>query len=494
MLQSRDEVRTFLLDEGLALENGEDGAFFICPPIAEDDGLLGAAAGNAVLTVSQGAQLLILTRDGHLVPHAFQPDTGERLIDLTSGPRYAYALGADGVDRRVYQLDSRQGKLLWETKGTYDGLASAEDSSLVLAGVRAGVLQVALHPPAASPRVYSAPVATHAVAAFPYMVQAEVFIVVLQAGGMESSLWKLTATEPLDDAALHQVALTPGLIGGVVGLEAARYVAYGGHLGRLTAAGVEEIPLDDPATCVGRLGDMAYACTSKGLRELTSQGLGAPLFELAALQPPPLPVSPECDTQWQRYKLDLAQAEVTLRAPHALSSEVELPDALPEEDDGSDPPSATAPEKTASDNRATPEKSVAEKASPGADPTRSSPDTASAPPDAGPLPQTDGSRNGAARNGLRTGQGCAVLNGAGSSTASSPSRPPRGPAGPGLGQIVLWLLGLSLAWRGQRASVCTKPNQLTRGPTRRSTPRSPLTDSRTIGTECSPSQSTTRVP
>jgi hypothetical protein len=75
-----------------------------------------------------------------------------------------------------------------------------------------------------------------------------------------------------------------------------------------------------PVSCLGRLGDVAYACTRDGASSLAAAGIGQPIFALSSMTPPDLTQLPAaqqtlCETQWEHFRFDLLALGVELVDP-----------------------------------------------------------------------------------------------------------------------------------------------------------------------------------
>jgi hypothetical protein len=111
------------------------------------------------------------------------------------------------------------------------------------------------------------------------------------------------------------------------------WIALDSVLQRLGGAAATLTPTLQESTisCLGRYGQLTYACTRDGIDSLDANGLGAPLFELSQLTAPSLAglspsVADACDLAWQDFRFDLLSYGITLAdaeigtAPEQVSS------------------------------------------------------------------------------------------------------------------------------------------------------------------------------
>jgi hypothetical protein len=110
------------------------------------------------------------------------------------------------------------------------------------------------------------------------------------------------------------------------------FVAVDGKLATFDADVLASRDDTDFVTGLNRLDNHSYACTSTGLRDLSSAGLGELVFDLSQLLPPdpcvvPVYMRPACELEWQHLQSELLGSNIPIaqvRAPSQCSADAGL--------------------------------------------------------------------------------------------------------------------------------------------------------------------------
>lgn len=305
------------LNEGLAIKTGTQW-HFACPARYGgdvQDPAEGLPWGGVALGAASG--IWVLDRTGGMAPYPDPAAAGVKVVAFARGETRLFALRSQGDLHDVVEVGAERLSVVWSDARPWNDMAAGsgflqlvrfeldeiEELRLSLAG------EVIAQARAALP---------DARAAYARATGSEAYIVATSAGSeyelgrIERGLW-------------HVLQRAGGnLAGPVQSAQGQRFVALDGKLATFDADAISE--LSDTGFVVGlrRFADRSYASTTTGLRELSSGGLGASLFELGQLLPPDLnAVAVErrsaCNLEWQHYRFELMAANISLAATTAPS-------------------------------------------------------------------------------------------------------------------------------------------------------------------------------
>jgi hypothetical protein len=301
------------LNEGLAVRRPE-GWRFVCPELWGEDAVVPAQSipGGPVL-IGASTGLFVMHDDGEVVRHA-DPGAAGRVIALGASSAGLFALRAQGA-YEVLAVEAHSVRVLRSDTHPWADM-SVTDSFLSLLRIEDGRLyELQLAPDGAVLLERDAPLPAGA-----SNVQARV-------AGRTSYALLLSSTLSAELGRIEQggwlsLARAGAIAGPLQTAQGQLLLALDAGLTRFDGEQLSAPAEAAGVTCLGRLGELDYACTADALRALESETLGAALFELAALLAPDLERVPEaardaCTLQWQRYGIDLLKLGITPRAPDA---------------------------------------------------------------------------------------------------------------------------------------------------------------------------------
>jgi hypothetical protein len=311
------------LGQGMALRQGL-AWHFICPTRFQGEAQDPADAlpGGGVAIGTAGG-LWIMRRDGALAPHPDPGAAGSRIVALTSSEAGLFGLRSRTDLYDVVQIDADRVRVLftdtraWSDIGIADGYlvlvryegAALETLALSLEGQMLAQAQAPL--PATPVAAFARPIAD-----LPYIVVGFVGAA-YELGRIEQGAWRI-----LQEAGGN-------LAGPLQTADGKRFIAVEGALASFDAETVT--PSSDPSSFViglRRLGSRSYACTTDGVRDVGSEGLGAQRFTFAELLPPQLDdlqgdQRMSCNLEWQHLLLDLRSNNIAVFDP------TKVPEAAP---------------------------------------------------------------------------------------------------------------------------------------------------------------------
>ncbi len=294
------------LNEGLALRR-PDGFRFVCPARWGDDAVVPMQAipgGPAVIGASGG--LYLMHADGTLLPHP-APEAKGRVLALAATPGTVLALRA-AEQRELLEVRAETVRVLWRDSEPWEDLAVGPDfvSLARVSDRRVNLLRLSLGGDALAE--FSAPLSNAFANVRLRALGSDLYTVLITS----SLTFQLGRVAP---ESWFTLATAQNIAGPIEVAAGARFAAVDGVLARLDAERV--VALDETSTisCLGRVGELSYACGEVGVRRLEASGLGSSLFELSALREPDLTSVPEaeratCMLQWQRYTVDLLRAGI----------------------------------------------------------------------------------------------------------------------------------------------------------------------------------------
>jgi hypothetical protein len=339
------------LNEGLAVRRPE-GFRYVCPVLwGEEEAVpaLSIPGGPALIGASTG--LFILGSDGSVTRHP-DPAAAGRVITLAASQHGLWALRA-GTLFEVIEVRADTLRVLWSDIQRWEDMALTTEAAtllrldsgrlveqrLPLAGGAPTESKVALTTNAANVRARSAGDASYALLLTNTLMS--------ELGRIEDERW--------------HVLLRAGTVAGPIETkEGQRFVALDGVLARFDDEQLSPLAETARVSCLGRTGELSYACVASGLRALRAAGLGESLFALEDLRAPDLSQVAEaeraaCSLQWQRYTVDLLRLGIkpssidagTIGASDAGTTEAtraapssEAAHTVSDEDDGGDEPGA----------------------------------------------------------------------------------------------------------------------------------------------------------
>ena len=297
------------LNGGLARRESTDSYRYLCPAAWGDQVVLPAAripGGPAVVAGSRG--LFLVDRDGRVTAHPDPAAAGSSIDFATIGETLYVLRTAKGVTE-VLEVDATRVRVIFSEPGPWTTMAATADAIGLQRLADARIEQLRIAPDGSELDRVSAPEPDDSILVLARATSHELYAVLTTAGGRE--LGRIEADRWVRlEAASASIAGPVELAGGEP------LVAIDTQLARLPEPrGMLEGAL--PVTCLGRLGDVAYACTREGVSALSESGLAEPLFTLSSLQPPDLQRVDEarrepCQIQWEHFRYDLLTLGVKL--------------------------------------------------------------------------------------------------------------------------------------------------------------------------------------
>jgi hypothetical protein len=306
------------LTAGLARRASADEFRFVCPAAWGDELVLPAASvpsrGPVVIAGSRG--LFLLDAAGVVTMH---PDplaaTGPVTDFVVLGDKL-FALRTVSGASELLEVDAARVRVLFSEPGSWSSIAATEDT-IGIQRLREGkVEQLRLSAEGMLIGRDSAPAPKDPIMVLARATGRALYSLVATASGRELG--------QIDRDTWVRLELAAASIAGPVELPSgAPFIALDSELFRLPEPRVvlEGMPL---VSCLGRLGDRAYACTRDGLAALEESGLGGAIFQLSSLLPPDVQSVPEsqreaCQLQWEHFRFDLLALGVTLAEPPAVT-------------------------------------------------------------------------------------------------------------------------------------------------------------------------------
>lgn len=297
---------------------------FLCPAAWGDDVVLPAAAipdGPVVIAAGRGLHLVdaagLVTR--HPDPMAASPAT-----DFARLGGKLYVLRTSGANSEVLEVDATRVRLVFTDPGSWTSIAATSSSMGLQRLTDTHIEQVRITADGTVLGRESAPSPKDPILVTARATTQELYSVVATAVGRE--LGQVVGDE------WKRIELASSSIAGPVEVpNGDSFIAVDSALVRLPEPQVllEGMP---PVSCLGRLGDNAYACTRDGVSALAPAGVGEPIFELSSMSPPDLTtVAIEqqslCTSQWEHFRFDLLALGVTLIDPPVTTADAGPPTA-----------------------------------------------------------------------------------------------------------------------------------------------------------------------
>jgi hypothetical protein len=307
------------LGQGMALRQGSEWRF-ICPTRfhGEAQDPADALPGGGVAIGTTGG-LWIMRRDGMLAPHPDPGAAGSEIVALASSEAGLFGLRSRTDLYDVVQIDAERVRVLFTDTRYWNDVAIGDGSLWLLRFEGAALETLTLS--------FDGQMLAHTQASLPATPQvaflrpvADLPYVVLgfmdgayELGRIEQGAWRI-----VQDAR--------GNLGGPLQTaDGQRFIAVEGALASFDAESL--MPRGDTSSFVvglRRLGSRSYACTTDGVRDVGSEGLGAQRFRFAELMPPQLGDLPDdqranCNLEWQHLLLDLRSQQIPVFDPTKTS-------------------------------------------------------------------------------------------------------------------------------------------------------------------------------
>jgi hypothetical protein len=299
----------------MALREGSQWRF-ICPTRfhGEAQDPADALTGGGVAIGTTGG-LWIMRRDGVVAPHPDPGAAGSQIVGLASSEAGLFGLRSRTDLYDVVQIDAEHVRVLFTDTRYWNDIAIGDGSLLLLRFEGAALETLTLSfegqmlaqtkatLPATPQVAFLRPVAD-----LPYVVL-----------GFMDGAYELGRIE---QGAWHIVQDARGNLGGPLQTaEGQRFIAVEGVLASFDAE--SPMPRGDTSSFVvglRRLGSRSYACTTDGVRDVGSEGLGAQRFTFVELMPPQLDDLADdqranCNLEWQHLLLDLRSQQIPVFDP-----------------------------------------------------------------------------------------------------------------------------------------------------------------------------------
>jgi hypothetical protein len=302
------------LTGGLARRSEAGSYRFVCPAAWGDDVVLPAAAipGGPVV-VAGGRGLYLLDGNGVATPHP-DPMAAGSAIDFARMGGKLYMLRTVMGASQVLEVDATAVRMIFSepTVDSWTSIAATADTIGLQRLATDRVEQVKITAEGMALSRESAPAPQDPILIIARATTQALYSVVATATGrelgqIEGDQWK-------------RIELAVASIAGPVDVpDGQPFIAVDTSLVRLPDPTImlEGMP---PVSCLGRLGDIAYACTRDGASALAATGVGQPIFALASMTPPDLTQLAAaqqtlCETQWEHFRFDLLALGVELADP-----------------------------------------------------------------------------------------------------------------------------------------------------------------------------------
>jgi hypothetical protein len=304
--------RLVRLNGGLALRESPERFRFVCPAAWGDEVVLPAAritGGPAVMAGGRG--LFLIDTSGRATPHP-DPNAAGASTDFATLGDMLYVLRSAMGTTEVLEVDATRVRAVFSEPGSWTTIAATAEALGLQRLRERRIEQLRLAADGSVIDRVSAPEPDDSILVLARATSHELYAVLTTPGGRE--LGKIET-----DRWVRLEAAVASIAGPVEAPDGVSFVAIDTELMRLPEPrGMLQGLL--PVSCLGRLGDVAYACTRAGLSSLSDSGLAGPIFELSSLQPPELASIDEaqremCELQWEHFRFDLLSLGIPLTEP-----------------------------------------------------------------------------------------------------------------------------------------------------------------------------------
>lgn len=291
---------------------------FLCPAAWGDDVVSPAATipGGSVV-IAGGRGLILVDEKGGVAPHP-DPMAVKPATDFAQLGGKLYVLRTSGADSEVLEVTPAQVRLVFTDPGNWTSIAATSTAIGLQRLTDTHLEQVRITADGSVLGRDSAPAPMDPILVIARATPQELYAVVATAAGRE--LGQIAGDE------WKQIELATSSIAGPVEVPSGEaFIAVDTELAKLpeTRVILDGMP---PVSCLGRLGDTAYACTRDGLSSMSPQGVGQPIFQLSSMSPPDvqavtLEMQSLCESQWEHFRFDLLALGVTLMEPPAVPAD-----------------------------------------------------------------------------------------------------------------------------------------------------------------------------
>ena len=301
---------TFLrLSGGFARREGPARFRFVCPAAWGDDLVPPAAklpGGEVVVAGARG--IYVVDAAGMAAPH---PDSAASMpvTDFAQLGGKLYALRTTGGNAEVVEVGAARVRSIFSEEGRWTSIAATAEALGLQRLTADHVEQLRITAEGQELGRERAPSPKDPILIIARATAQQFYSVIATTTGRE-----LGQIQP--DLWMRLETAVSSIAGPVDVPEGEPFIAVDTSLMRLPELGVA---LDGmaPVSCLGRVAEMAYACTREGVVSLAPSGLGEPIFALSSMLPPDLTLVPElqrdlCESQWEHFRFDLLALGVDL--------------------------------------------------------------------------------------------------------------------------------------------------------------------------------------
>lgn len=286
---------------------------FLCPAAWGDDVVLPAGTiPNGPVVIAGGTGLYLVDATGAVTPH---PDPAAKMpaTDFAQLGGKLYVLRTNGANSEVLEVTPTSVRMVFSDPGSWSAIAATSSAIGLMRLTDTKIEQLRISADGMVIDRGSAPAPMEPILVTARATSQELFAVVVTANGRElgqimGDQWKRIA---LASSAIAGPAEVPN--GDV-------YIAIDSVISKLSDT--QSTLMSVPVSCLGRLGDIAYACTRDGLSSMAPAGVAEPIFALSSMLAPNMAkVAPDqqslCEAQWEHFRFDLLALGVTLMDPPA---------------------------------------------------------------------------------------------------------------------------------------------------------------------------------
>jgi hypothetical protein len=299
-------------------QHAPDGWHFYCSGLYQGQGTeISAALPGGGVAIATPMGIWVLARDGTIGPHPDPQAQGFVTAFARGGGKlYGIKQGSHDAVYDVIEVTADAVRVLWSDSRYWSDLAVG-DTFIQLVRVDGDVieeLQLSLEGEVLAEQQATVSdvlaVNTRMVGDTSYYtVRLETSV---QLGHIQQNAWHVLQMAASSIAGPSRTA------------DGVSFVALDGKLATFDADMLTPRADVDFVTGLNRLDDHSYACTSTGLRDLSSAGLGEPVFDLSQLLPPDPCVVPEamrhaCELEWQHVQVELLGSNIPIARTSAPS-------------------------------------------------------------------------------------------------------------------------------------------------------------------------------
>jgi hypothetical protein len=300
------------LTGGYARVIDQSHAEFLCPAAWGDDLVSPAATipgGPVVVAGSRG--LYLVDANGVVKPHP-DPLAAKPATDFARLGDKLYLLRSSGESSEILEVTASQVRTVFTDQGNWTSIAATSSAIGLQRLTDTRIEQARITADGMVLGRDSAPAPADPILVIARATPEELYAVVATATGRE--LGQIQGDQ------WTRIQLASSSIAGPVQVpQGDVFIAVDTELLKFSEPRmvIESAP---PVSCLGRLGELAYACTRDGLSPLGGT-VGRPLFRLSSMSPPDLTkIAPtldpsQCETQWEHFRFDLLALGVTLMEP-----------------------------------------------------------------------------------------------------------------------------------------------------------------------------------